>query len=271
MAMKKPPIEEIEQDLKKFDDIESVDDLPEDEAEEVDEVAEGEDILAEDEEAEEAEVEESEPDEEENEPEDPDVEDELKKVKKRYSDSSREAHMLYKKTQKWGDTVKKAKEIDVTEEDLRARYSDWDTMTDLEQDFAKSNLINEKRFGMINEVFDEFENITQWNERVDEYLNDPRVLAKFPDLEGMETEFSKYVNTAGARGQDLEGLTKQFLFDAPRGTKRKATLFESSSGGANKGKAKDKKIGLSNADSLMRTNYKDWKDAVIKGKTDTTV
>lgn len=190
---------------------------------------------------------------------------------KRYRDSSSEAHILYSKNKKIADAIKRAGEVtEPTEEELKIKYPSWDVMDDDQREMAKDNLMNKRRLDAIQQASKEFEDIDQWNAKVDEFLTDPGTIADNPQLEGKEEDFKVFVTSKQSRmGVDFEDLIAAFLFAESQKVvpKKKGSMFPTSSAGENsKPQQKDNKISIADANILRRTNYKKYVEYLKAGK-----
>lgn len=214
--------------------------------------------------------------EEDEEPETPKTpENEKKRLKDKLSASSREAQILYSKNKKITEAIEKASEVsEPSEEELRARYSDWDEMTDSEQQSAKEIMTLKKQIGAISEVAKDFKDLDSWTQKVDEFISDPEVLANNPKIDGKEDEFRSFAMKETRRGVDFDVLVKAFLFEVEdtRPAKNKGKMFETGSGGLNKKPTKkDDKLSVEDGARLRKTNYKKYTELLKKGKIKTEV
>jgi phage antirepressor YoqD-like protein len=88
------------------------------------------------------------------------------------------------------EAIEKAGEdIEITTEQLQAKYPDWDAMSDFEKEIAKDSMTNSKRLDAIREATKDFKEMDVWNGKVDKFMSDPETLTIHPDLEGKEEEF----------------------------------------------------------------------------------
>ncbi len=202
---------------------------------------------------------------------DPKPKDDEPDYKKRYSDSSSEAHILYSKNKKMADAISKAGEVpEPTEEELKSEYSDWDVMTDTEKRLAKRSLHDSRKLQAITESAREFKDIDEWNNKVDKFLIDPETLVNHPKLEGKEEDFRIFVTTKQSRmGVDFEDLVASFLYAESQKVKpkNKGSMFEHASGGKNgKITPKNDKISIADSKVLMKNNYKKYLELLKAGK-----
>lgn len=200
----------------------------------------------------------------------------LENTKKRYSDSSSEGHIMYRKNKKMSDAIKKAGEVsEPTEEELKSEYDDWDVMDDSQRRIAKDNVVNRRRLDAIQEASREFEDIDQWNQKVDDFLIDPGTTADHPQLEGKEEDFKVFVTSKQSRmGVEFEDLISAFLFEESQKPKpkKKGNMFPTGSGGDNtKPKPKSDKISISDSAILRKTNYPKYLEYLKAGKIETDV
>jgi hypothetical protein len=192
--------------------------------------------------------------------------------RKRYEDSSREAHILYSKNRKMTEAIEKASQVaEPTEEELKAEFPEWDTMSDFEQRMAKDNLVNKKKLDGITAVSKDFRDMDAWNKKVDEFLIDPEVLIKNPGLDGKEEEFKTFVSKETRRGVDFETLVSAFLYSESQTPtkKNKGSMFETGTAGdSEKPKPKGDKITTEEAIRLRQTNYNEYRRLLQEGKID---
>lgn len=269
---KKPTNEELEENIKKtIDEAEKVDEAPEETP-----VETPKDVPKEDEVIDlpiekpvKEEVVEEEPKEEVKEvKEEPRVETDYKK---KFVESSRESQVLHSRNKKLTEAVDQASQIEEpTDEEMTKDFTDWDVMSDTEKRLAKDNIINKRRFETIHKATQEGKDILAWNEKVDKYIDDPKVLISHPELEGKVDDFKIFATKPTRRGVDFEDLTAAFLYDMSKVVKtNKGKMFETGTGGPNeRPRPKGDKISLSEARVLMKSDYKKYKEFLIAGKID---
>lgn len=205
----------------------------------------------------------------------------LKKEKersdKRYSDSSSEAHMLFNKSKKMSDAIKKAGQVEEpTEDELKAKYPSWDVMDDDQRQLARDSMVTQRRLDAIQEASKEFEDIDQWNTKVDEFLSDPGTIADIPDLEGKEEDFKIFATSRQSRmGVDFEDLVASFLYaesQKPKPPKKKGKQFPTGTSGENqKPKQKSDKISIADSRILRNTDYPKYLELLKAGKIDNDI
>jgi hypothetical protein len=189
--------------------------------------------------------------------------------KEKFSESSREAQKIHAKNRKINEGVAKAGEInDVSDEELQAEYSDWDVMSETERKLAKKNLINDKRFAIIQQTTEEAKKIEKWGDDVDKFVDDPKTLIDNPELEGKQKEFTVFANEQSNHAVPFKILVGAFLHDMESKKKiNKGKMFETGSGGPNtKQKPISDKISVDEAAKLMKSDYKKYKELLLAGK-----
>jgi hypothetical protein len=225
------------------------------------------------------EVEEKEPVIEEKEPEpekeEPVIEEKEPDYKKKFSEEARQNQKIYAKNRKINDGVAKANKItDVEEQELIKKYPDWDMMSETEKTLAKDNMINNKRFEIINKATEEAEKIEKWADDVNTFIEDPKTLVDNPDLEGKQEEFTEFANRIENHAVPFNILVGSFLYNMTKSTKpkNKGKMIELGSGGPNsKVKPLTNKISVDEAAKLMRTDYKKYKQLLLEGKIEQVV
>jgi len=190
--------------------------------------------------------------------------------KKKFVASTREAQVLNAKDKKWNETIDKAAKLpEPTDEELQQEYPEWAEMSATERKLAKDNLINKKRFAMLDAVAQESRNIEAWNQKVDTFIEDPKTLVDNPELEGKQEDFKIFATKATRRGVDFNDLVLAFFGEAAKNAKpkQKGQMFERGTGGPNDApKPKSDKLSVEEADRLMRTDYKKWRQLLSEGK-----
>ncbi len=263
--VKKPTKEELEVSLKETQEKADLEVKEEEKA--VEEIKEKVEPVEEEKVEEKEEVEEKKEEKQEKEEKEPDY-------KEKFSESSREAQKIHAKNRKLNEGVSKASEItDVTEEELIGEYPDWDVMSDTEKKLAKKNLINDKRFAIVNKATEEAKKIEKWGDDVDKFVEDPKTLVDNPALEGKTDEFKVFANETSNHAVPFKVLVGAFLHDmSTKVKKNKGRMFETGSGGPNeKIKTKGDKISLDEAAKLMKSDYKKYKEYLLAGRIDSTI
>lgn len=192
--------------------------------------------------------------------------------KKKFIESTKEAQILFARNKKVNEAFEKAKELpEPTEEELRKEFEDWDLMSDTEKRMAKDNLMNTRKFEAISNVTTEFREIEKWQDKVGDFLDDPKTLTKHPELDGREDEFLRFAIKPTRRGADFEILVSAFLYKASsKPKKKKKAMFETGSGGpSGKPKPKSDKISIEEARRIRAVNYSRYRKLTKAGKIDT--
>ena len=192
--------------------------------------------------------------------------------KKKFIDSSRESIILHEKNKKTNEAIEKAMQAsEPTDEELVKKYPDWEMMSEFEKKMAKDSEINSRRFSALGDITKENKNVEGWNKKVDDFVEDPKVLIDNPDLEGKQDEFRLFATKPTRRNVDFDTLTKAFLYEESLSKpKNKGKMFEVGSGGPDdKGKPKSDKISIDEARQLRNTDYNKYKSLLKAGKIDT--
>lgn len=188
-------------------------------------------------------------------------------LKKRYQDSSREAQLLYSKNKKMAEAIEKVGEVEITEEELKAEYQEWEMMTDFEKKMARESAVTKKSLAAIKEATKEFKDMDVWNGKVDEFMADPKTFISYPGLEGKEDEFKLFTAKPTRRGIDFADLVSAFMYTSAQAKpKNKGSMMPTGTAGADKSKKSDGKVSLQDAQVLRRTNYKQYLDLLKAGK-----
>lgn len=205
--------------------------------------------------------------------EEPKVEEEEVDYRKKFTESSREAQVLYSKNKKMAEAIERAGEVaEPTDDELKAEYAEWEDMSDFERRIAKENLINKRRFDAISEATKDFKDMDAWNGKVDDFLADPETLVKYPELDGLVEEFKIFTAKPTRRGVDFDDLISAFLFEREKIPGKKGRMFETgSSGGTDKPQPKSDKISTAESMRLRQTDYKKYLEFLRAGKIENDV
>lgn len=206
------------------------------------------------------------------------VQDDAKKedidYKKKFTESSREALILRAKEKKLNDALEMAKLIpEPTEEEMIKEYPEWDTMSDSERRTATRLVKADRRFAALEEVTKESKDIEGWNEKIDQFVEDPKNLITYPQLEGKIEEFKQYAAKPTHRAIPFDVLVFAFLGDRAAQPKKsnKGQQFEQGNGGPKeKAKANDK-ISFEQSETIRKTDYKRWTELLRAGKIDDSI
>src|SRR3990167_5728656 len=189
--------------------------------------------------------------------------------KKRYSDSTREAHKLASQNRVINKALADAEDVpEPTEDELVKEYPDWDVMSDIEKTLAKETVISRNWRKVISEAKEQATKIEKWNESVEEFVDDPKTLIDNPDLEGKTDEFKEFATQETNNSVPMNILVSAFLHENSANRQpNKGRMFEKGTGGPNdKPQSKDGSITLEESRKLRETNYDLWKEKLAAGK-----
>lgn len=188
--------------------------------------------------------------------------------KERFKESTREAQILHNKNEKLSKAVIESSKVsEPTQEEIIAEYPDWDVMSETEQKLAKKALIADKRLRVLDEIAKDTQDASVWNAKVDQFVDDPKVLIANPDLEGKEEEFRIFASKKSRRGVDFEILVSSFLYDVSKTVKKhKGAMFEKSNGGRSAPTKSDGKLSVQQGRVLMQSNYNEYRRLLKAGK-----
>lgn len=186
--------------------------------------------------------------------------------KEKFAASTREAQVLSAKNKKLTEIIDKASDLpEPTEEELRAEYPDWDTLTFVEQKLAKDNLMNKKKFELVHQAVQEAKKIDEWVEKVDKFIEEATASEKYPELEGKEDAFRRFCLKPTRRGVDFEDLVKAFLFDIAPPEKHKGSLLETGTAGP-KEKPKPHEYTAEEVARIRKTDQRKYMRLIKEGK-----
>lgn len=191
-------------------------------------------------------------------------------LKKRYTESTREAQKLFSDKVKINEAIEQGKNLpEPTEEEMKVKYGEWDIMSDIEKRLAKDTYISTRRLELIDQASQESRDIQKWHEKVDSFIDNPENIIKHPALDGREDDFKIFAADKLSRGVAFEILVPAFI-QAQAGKQpvaHKGKSFETgASGGQDRPKPKDGKISLATAEALKSSNYSKYKEYLLADK-----
>lgn len=263
----KPTKEELQENLKEFEDI-TEEDLTKSQEEESEESEEEHDEASEvddtpDEEGQEEEATEAEAEDEEQ------AEPSKELYKKKFSESSRENQKIHAKNRVINQALIEADEIpEPTEEELVKEYPDWELMTDIEKTLAKETVVSRNWRKVISQAKEQATKIEKWVDSVDEFIEDPKTLVDNPELEGKTDEFRQFATEETNNSVPFKILVSAFLHETSTNKKsNKGRMFERAKGGSNeKPKLKNGMLTIEEGRQLRESNYDLWKEKLKAGK-----
>lgn len=189
--------------------------------------------------------------------------------KKKFSESSSEAQILFARNKAVNEAIIQAKNLpDPTEEELQAANPEWEVMSDFERKTAKANFINERRWKIVDESTKPFVDMEKWAEEVRTFVGTEANLKNNPGLAGKEDQFVEYATRVTKSGVPFEVLIPAFLHsEGLKKTEHKGGMFPTGVGGPNdKIKPKSDKISVEQGRQLRQTDYNKWKEMLKAGK-----
>lgn len=179
----------------------------------------------------------------------------------KFKESQKEAMVLKKRLD--DIDAEKNKRVEVNDEYLKAKYSDWDDMTTGEQRAIRLAEESKQESLELRNKTNEFNNDRQWADKVDAWI-ESEVEDNFPKLKGREDAFRKFATRPTRKGLPLDDLAKIFLFENPEPVKQKRTLF-SAPGGTGK-KPEKKGWTAEEVAKLRTTNMKKYMELIKRGE-----
>ena len=194
---------------------------------------------------------------------------ELEQKKKEVSSSAREAQKLIAKNRIVNSAITEANTIpDPTEEELMKEFIDWDIMTDDQKIISKEVVINRNFRKRLSEGAEQASKIEIWNDTVEKYAEDPKVLIDNPELEGKVEDFKEFASKEEYNSIQFNVLISAFLHEQSKNkVEHKGSQFLTGSGGHNDPiKPKSDKISIDDARVLRNTDYTKYKELLRAGK-----
>lgn len=195
---------------------------------------------------------------------------ELEKKEKQLKESTKEGQRLYTQKQIIEGAFDKIGDIpEPTEEEMKAKYSEWDKMTTIEKELATDNLWNKKKLEVVTEASKEVKEHDVWIKKVKDFVDDPQTLIDSPELEGKVDEFRVFAGKPTRRDMDLKDLILAFNGEVAKNSKpaKKGKMFETGGGGIKEKKDPNAgKISIADSMILRDKNYPEYKRMLEAGK-----
>ena len=198
----------------------------------------------------------------------------LEDEKKKFSASARENQRIYSKNRVMNQALEEANEIpEPTDDEMKSEFNDWELMGETEKMLAKETVISRKWRGRISQAKEQAAKIEKWNESVNQFVEDPKVLSDNPDLEGKTEEFVEFATLDTNISVPFYFLVAAFLHEQSKErVSHKGKMFETGSGGPNdRPTPASDKISLEDARRLRETDYAKYKELLSAGKIDTSL
>lgn len=171
----------------------------------------------------------------------------------KFKESQKEAMILAEKIRQAEE--EKNKKIVIDEIYLTEKYPDWEDMTLGEQKAIRKTEELAQELQEIKNNTNKFNNDRDWQEKVENYLND-EIPDMFPKIVGREEEFKRFATRPSRKGLPIDDLAKIFLFENPE-LPKKRSLFHAP-GGADIVSPKDDGMSADEAAELMRTRPSEY-------------
>lgn len=201
-----------------------------------------------------------------------DDDDEKESLKKKATSSAREAQVLHARTKKYDEAVDEADKVTEPDDDVMiSEYGkdDWEGMSEGQKKMAKQTWVSNKRYEIMSSAAKEGREVQKWNADVDAFVENPKNLIKYPELDGKQEDFKLFAQKPTRRGLDFEDLVLAFngeLAKKPPKKNKGKQMPTGSAGTRNKQKNNDGTISAAQGRTLMKTDYKKYKQLLIAGK-----
>lgn len=185
--------------------------------------------------------------------------------KARYRGSTQEAQVLASRNKDLVQSVDEAANLtEPTDEEMQNEFpNEWDLMDNFQKKIAKDNLLNKRRFELVNQSVQKTKKSEEWVGKVKEFTDNPVTLENYPLLKGKEVEFSQFCAIPSRVGVEFDDLVKAFLFDVPPVRPQRKSLFETKGGGEG---LKPKGLTPEEVSFLRINDQKKYKELIKAGK-----
>jgi hypothetical protein len=162
--------------------------------------------------------------------------------KTKFQESQKEAIALHGKNQKLqGQIEELSRPKEVSENQLKEKYPEWEEMSAREQRLAKDYENTQLRLTNLEAQNSVYHNEKKWVSLVDNQIKEWDTYEKFPGIVERPEEFKRYCQKPQHKNIDLETLAKSFLFEVKDPIKKKASApISTSKSKATKGEGKKK-------------------------------
>jgi hypothetical protein len=203
---------------------------------------------------------------------------ELPPVEDRYKESTKEAQKLAADKKALDDALHEANNLpEPTEDELKVEFPEWAEMSATEQKLAKDSLINKQFREVLQKAEGERRGVSDWFEKVDAFIENPKTLINYQELEGKQEDFKLFAKDKKNRGVGFHLLIPAFLHThqvevAKQKKNNKGQMFETGSGGSKEKEApKDDKLSTEEAEKLRNSDYKKYTEYLKAGKLSTDI
>lgn len=190
-------------------------------------------------------------------------------LKEKLSASARENQKIYAKNRVINQALEEADEIpEPTEEELEKEYKDWDSATEFEKISLKEALISKRWRAKISEAKEQATKIEKWNDSVESFIDDPKNLIEYPDLEGKTEAFKEYATQESSNSVPFNILVSAFLHQHASSNKpHKGKMFETGSGGPNETpRLNNGMLTIEQGAKLKQQDYAKYREYLKAGK-----
>lgn len=185
---------------------------------------------------------------------------------KRYITSSKEGLKLKAKLKKLEAEKAKATTVQITDNELKEKYKDWEDYTEQEQKAIRRAENAERRAAVAEEEQKKYAQEDEFTQELDDFLEIAEAEGSFPDVRDQVDEFRKFAREN--KGRDLESLAKIFTFDHPHAvqTKKPSTPFGNS--GRLQEVNKPQKISWQQEEALRKNDPRKYEKMLEQGLLD---
>lgn len=194
--------------------------------------------------------------------------------KKKLIASQQEGIILHSQLRNVSKAIKDAVTApEPTEDELRAKYPNWDTMDDDMRLLVRDNFKNNRVIHNLTTVTKESEDIEAWDTKVKDFVENPEVLVNNPELEGKQDDFKIFATKETRRNLPFEDLLGAFFHEEGKKTiKHKGQQIPAPTPGPTVIIApKEKKMTIDEGIALRKSNFKAWVKAMKENKIERTV
>ncbi|HEX8196349.1 MAG TPA: hypothetical protein VF571_09190 [Pyrinomonadaceae bacterium] len=188
--------------------------------------------------------------------------------KEKFVESSKESILNHERAKVANAQIEKLTKIDTpTDDAMRQLYGEWDDLNDVTKKALIKQEAQEMRQRKIEAQQEEILNRIKLDEEIGS------VIESNPKLSGKETEFRRFAANPKNKGISAEVLAKAFLFDvsedtpAPQPNVQKTEVLPQGNGGPRE-PLKPKKISLTDAAQIRKTDYPRYLELVKSGMID---
>ena len=189
--------------------------------------------------------------------------------KKKLIASQQEGIVLHSQLKNVSKAIKDAISApEPTEDELRVKFPNWDTMDDDMRTIAKDNFKNNRVIHNLTTVTKESDDIEAWNTKVNEFVENPQILVDNPELENKQDDFKIFATKPTRRNLPFDVLIGAFFNEEGKKSKKHigVQIQTPTPGPTVVTTPTEKKLTVEEGIAKRKSKFKEWQKLVAAGK-----